>query len=95
MELNNNQVYMMIDNLRKEIDKYDREILDLLKKRQDTAKSIGLYKKENNIIVYDPTREKEIIKEMKLLATENLNQEMIENIFKEILLASKILQNGL
>lgn len=86
---------MMIDNLRKEIDKYDREILDLLKKRQDTAKSIGLYKKENNIIVYDPTREKEIIKEMKLLATENLNQEMIENIFKEILLASKILQNGL
>lgn len=86
---------MMIDNLRKEIDKYDREILDLLKKRQDTAKSIGLYKKENNIIVYDPTREKEIIKEIKLLATENLNQEMIENIFKEILLASKILQNGL
>lgn len=86
---------MMIDNSRKEIDKYDREILDLLKKRQDTAKSIGLYKKENNIIVYDPTREKEIIKEMKLLATENLNQEMIENIFKEILLASKILQNGL
>jgi len=86
---------MNIDDLREEIDKCNIELINILKKRQIIAKQIGIIKKAKNIKTYDPLREKVIINKMKSFSDENLSEEMIENIFKEILLASKILQNSL
>ena len=40
-----------IDKLRKQIDKIDFQILDLLKKRSKIAENIGKEKKSNNLCV--------------------------------------------
>ena len=52
---------MDINGLRKDIDKYDREIAELLTKRMETAAKIGEYKRENKLPVYDPARERELL----------------------------------
>jgi shikimate dehydrogenase len=80
-----------MQNLREEIDIIDNKILVLLKERFDIAKSIALFKKENKEIdVYDPNREKEIIKNLK--SKKILDDVIIEDIWKEILYLSKCVQ---
>ena len=52
---------MDINGLRKDIDKYDREIAELLTKRMETVAKIGEYKRENKLPVYDASREHELL----------------------------------
>ncbi len=52
---------MDIDDLRKEIDRTDAEILRLFAERMDICAGIAEYKKENGLPVYDPRREREKI----------------------------------
>jgi len=83
-----------MQNLREEIDIIDNKILVLLKERFDIAKSIALFKKENKEIdVYDPNREKEIIKNLK--SKKILDDVIIEDIWKEILYLSKCVQKDI
>jgi chorismate mutase len=80
-----------MQNLREQIDEIDHKILVLLKERFDIAKSIALFKKENKEIdVYDPNREKEIIKNLK--NKKILDDVIIEDVWKEILYLSKCVQ---
>jgi hypothetical protein len=80
-----------MQNLRDKIDEIDHKMLVLLKERFDIAKSIALFKKENKEIdVYDPNREKEIIKNLK--SKKILDDVIIEDIWKEILYLSKCVQ---
>ena len=44
---------------RKEIDRIDSELVKLFAERMDVSAKIGRYKKENNLPVYDPRRERE------------------------------------
>ncbi|MGN1433073.1 MAG: bifunctional chorismate mutase/prephenate dehydratase [Ruminococcus sp.] len=50
-----------LGEIRIEIDKIDKELIELFKKRMDCAKAVGLYKKENNIPVLNQNRENEIL----------------------------------
>ena len=47
--------------LRKKIDEIDDKLLILLKERLEVSKKIGEIKKRNNMPIYDPVREQEII----------------------------------
>ena len=47
--------------LRKKIDEIDDKLLILLKERLAVSKKIGEIKKRNNMPIYDPVREQEII----------------------------------
>lgn len=47
--------------LRKKIDEIDDKLLILLKERLEVSKKIGEIKKKNNMPIYDPVREQEII----------------------------------
>lgn len=47
--------------LRKKIDEIDDKLLILLKERLEISKKIGEIKKKNNMPIYDPVREQEII----------------------------------
>lgn len=47
--------------LRKKIDEIDDKLLILLKERLAVSKKIGEIKKRNNMPIYDPMREQEII----------------------------------
>ena len=57
----NHMNHMNLENYRTEIDGIDDEILRLFKRRMDIAGDIAKYKTENNLPVYNPQREKEIL----------------------------------
>ncbi len=52
---------MDLQDLRKNIDQIDNELLELFEKRMKTALDIAQYKKDNNLPVMDPKRERELI----------------------------------
>jgi len=76
---------------RKEINKIDDELIDLLNKRGIIAQKIGNLKKEINMEIYQPEIEKEIIDRMKKKST-ILKPMSTEAIWKEIMSASKLIQ---
>jgi len=77
---------------RKEIDKIDNQIIELLNKRGKIVQKIGNLKKIVDLDVFQPQREKEIIKRMKN-KSKLLNKVSIEAIWKEIIDACKIIQD--
>ncbi len=50
-----------LEKYREQINEIDEQMRDLFKKRMQVAKEIALYKKERNLKVYDPVREKAVI----------------------------------
>jgi monofunctional chorismate mutase len=68
-----------IQELRKEIDKIDDEIIDLLKRRLEIARKIGKIKKERHLPVLDKEREKEVLE----------RAGMFQDVFKGIIGLSK------
>ena len=77
---------MDLKDLRKEIDRIDKELLVVLAERMRLIPSVAEYKKKNNIQRYQPEREKEVIRLRKEIASKlNLNQDFIEKIFKVII----------
>ncbi|MDP4120471.1 MAG: prephenate dehydratase domain-containing protein [Bacillota bacterium] len=61
-----------LDELRAKIDLIDHDLLNLFLKRMETAKQIGLYKKENGLPIFDRSREREILCNL----TEGVNPEL-------------------
>ncbi len=81
-----------IENLRKEIDDIDDQIVDLLNERGNAVIKIGSIKKTLNINVSQPHREKEVIDRIKKKRTVFKNSS-IEAIWKEVISASKVIQD--
>ena len=55
---------MQIDVLREKIDQIDDELVRLFVERMDVAKQIAEYKKENNLPIYVPAREREKLRDV-------------------------------
>ena len=62
---------MDINELRKDIDRIDEELVSLIREIMETAAKIGEYKRENNLPVYDPARERELFARVGELAGED------------------------
>ena len=65
-----------MEKFRKEIDKIDSEIANLLEKRFEICSEIGDFKSKNNIETEDKSREKEIfekIEQTNLKYRDNIN----------------------
>lgn len=86
---------MDIGKLRKQIDRVDGEILDLLNKRLKLAKQIGKIKKLNKEDIYAPNREKEILLTLIRKNKGPLPNDELKNIFREIIKTSLLLQKKL
>jgi chorismate mutase/prephenate dehydratase len=90
--MNNNEEYQTkLEKFRKEINEIDDNLVDLLNKRGEIVKVIGEFKKQLNMDVYQPQREKEVFNRIKEKSTV-LRSESIEAIWKEIMSASKLIQ---
>lgn len=80
---------MNLDELRKQIDQIDKEMMNLFKKRMDVSLLIGELKKNNHLPVLDSKREQEIL----LQKRNELNDEKLwpfyESLIKEIMRLSK------
>lgn len=76
---------------RKEIDKINFQIIDLIKKRTKIVRKIGEYKKKKNIPIIDAGREEKIYQEIDKLAEEKgLNKEFVKKLFQQIIKQAKI-----
>ena len=55
---------MTIEEMRAQIDTIDRQLVALLNQRFDVVKSVGQWKKENNIPIMNAKREEEVIQKV-------------------------------
>lgn len=82
-----------LGDLRKDINKIDDQIIDLLNNRGEIALKIGNNKKLLDLDTYQPLREKEVIERIKNKA-KILKPVNIEEIWKEIIGACKSIQGS-
>jgi len=81
---------MNLNGLRLEIDKMDKRIIFLLKRRLAIAKKIAMVKKKNNLPVEDTNRENGVISNIKFLANlYELDSSWLIAIFNLIIQKSK------
>ena len=74
-----------LNDLRKEIDLLDEELLKVIAKRMDIVREIGNLKKEKNLGVLDEERWQNVIQRIKDAAkNHNISQDLVEKIYEEI-----------
>ena len=77
-----------IQDLRREIDKIDQEIVKLFNDRLEIAKKIALYKKANNLTVLDQKREDALLEKISKLSQDEYKEETLK-LYDGILKISK------
>lgn len=84
---------MSLDDLRKKIDETDAKIVKLMADRIRIVREIGDQKKREGKQIEDIAREEKVLENIRALAREeNLNQEDIESIYRQIVTISKNVQ---
>ena len=84
-------ILMDLQQLRKEINQIDNEIIELFKKRMNCCFGVAEYKIENNLPVFQADREKEIIKRIRSSVPEEL-ENSAEVLFTTLMDISKCKQ---
>ena len=79
----------MIENelqgYRKQIDKIDEEIIELLAKRFETVTKIGKFKKENNLSIIDNNRFQKVLDKVKNIASKHgISVSLIQDMYNLI-----------
>ena len=83
---------MTIDDLRREIDRLDSELLRIFNERATLALRIGEIKKGLALPVYDPSREKRIFQRMKDENPGPLDDQAIVRLFERVIDESRRLE---
>ncbi len=83
---------MDLNELRKEIDRIDEQILALLSNRADYAIQIGKYKLQNELSIHSHEREEQIINSVISKNDGPLTENNIRSIFVQIIDACRNLQ---
>lgn len=74
-----------IEELRRQIDRIDEELLNIIEERMNVSKQIGQYKKENNITILQPARWHEILRSnIEKGAARGLSEEFVSRLLKAI-----------
>lgn len=82
-----------LDRLREDIDKTDQDLVELLAKRFNLTKEVGIYKKSSGDTIHQGNRWEEVLKKLELLAQQNqLPFELLESIWDTIHEYSKLQQ---
>ena len=76
---------MEIEELRREIDRLDHELLRIFNERANLALHIGEIKKERDLPVYDPAREKRIFDRMRGANPGPLEDDAIVRLFDRVI----------
>ena len=78
-----------LEEIRSKIDQIDRKLIELIEERLEIVKEVALYKKENNMKIFDRKREEEVVyKNLSNVKNEELKH-YIEIILKDIMDSSK------
>ena len=81
-----------IDVLRKDIDRLDAEIADLLLARFEVVREIGAVKKRDGIPVTNEGREDAVIQKVRSAATKEEEKDALEAIYRKVIEESKNLE---
>ncbi len=74
-----------LDELRKEIDDIDQEILKILVRRVDIVKQIGELKNEQNLPIVDEVRKEKVLESITERAKLfHLSEDFVKKLFQEI-----------
>jgi chorismate mutase/prephenate dehydratase len=77
-----------LEKYRLEIDRIDRELLDLLNQRFVVARNIGEVKTQAGLNLFDPGREMALLTKLKKLNPGEVSDDALEFIYREIMSAS-------
>jgi len=83
---------LTIDDIRQEIDRLDNELLKIFNRRAELALEIGHIKKELDLPVYDPEREKRIFIKMAAANPGPLDDQAIKRLFERVIDESRTLE---
>ena len=83
---------MTIDDIRQEIDRLDDELLQIFNQRAGLALKIGELKKQLDLPIYDPSREKRIFDKMKTNNPGPLDDAAIVRLFERVIDESRSLE---
>ncbi len=87
---------MSLEELRKQIDEADAMIVKLIAERMRIAEQVGEEKKKQGQQIEDVTREKKVLENVRNTARkENISQEGIESIYRQIVTMSKSVEGML
>ena len=79
-------VIMTLDDLRRDIDRVDEVLVRLLNERARCVCEIGRLKKEQGIEIYQPDREKDVLRHVREVASEGpLGPDAIGRLFERII----------
>ena len=90
--MENKQNHTALDELRRNIDSIDEEILELINKRLEIAIAIGKIKEKNGEPIIDTARENSIIDRLVRRNEGPVGTDTIENIFRIIIAGSREIQ---
>lgn len=76
---------MTIEDWRHKIDEIDRRLVELFNERSRCAIEIGKIKHDLNLRVYDPDREREILKRIKESNCGPLDDEGLQRLFERVI----------
>jgi chorismate mutase/prephenate dehydratase len=86
---------MDLNELRKEIDAVDRQIVELFEKRMEISERIAAFKQEKGMQVRDEEREEEKIRQVQKLTHTDFNRQHIEELYTLLMSLSRKLQEEL
>lgn len=82
------------EQVRKDIDSVDSELVSLIAKRLELTSQVGSLKAELDLPLYVPSREKELIKNKRNLAEQkNISPDLVEDVIRRIMRDSYVTQN--
>jgi chorismate mutase-like protein len=76
---------MSIEDWRRRIDEIDGRLLELLNERSRCAIEIGKIKRAQNARVYDPEREREVLRRVKEQNRGPLDEEGLQRLFERVI----------
>lgn len=86
---------MNLDDIRRDIDQIDRELLDLLSRRADLVHEVGVVKKRDGLQIYAPEREAALLEKLISMNRGRLPEKSIRAIYREIMSAALALEDDL
>jgi chorismate mutase len=85
---------MTLEELRKQIDELDRQLVDLLSKRAEAALEAGRLKVATSLPIYEPAREKTIYENIRATNKGPLPDIELTHIFERIIDVMRALQKN-
>jgi chorismate mutase/prephenate dehydratase len=84
-----------LDDIRRQIDTIDKELLDLLNRRADLVHEVGVVKKRDGLQIYAPEREEALLRRLISMNQGRLSESSIRAIYREIMSAALALEDDL